>query len=276
MAAAADDDLSDEIVVSDDEEGMDGIADEIVPVEPLQGALSKWTNYIHGWQRRYISLHDGNIVYYKSANDTENGCRGALSIAKAEVILHDQDELRFDVSVLDSVWYLRAENVEDRHKWTDGIETYRMALKQQRLKPRNLTRQGSIKSIGSVGSYQRKNGRVHKLEEKLEEIEMYRESLSRQIKNLRTCLDDGSSTTFTEEAVTFMATTAGISTTLAHCIELMNKKEECWNRKLDKEQQARIMAEARCRNAVSRKLESSFSESVRDYRNKINYSKYTQ
>ncbi len=71
------------------------------PSPTLTGTLSKWTNYIHGWQDRWIDhapsmakqCHhncflyryfalkaDGSLVYYKSANDTDFGCRGAISI----------------------------------------------------------------------------------------------------------------------------------------------------------------------------------------------------
>ena len=46
------------------------------------GTLSKWTNYIHGWQDRYIALKEGSLVYYKSEVETDFGCRGAISIDK--------------------------------------------------------------------------------------------------------------------------------------------------------------------------------------------------
>ena len=103
---------------------------------------SKWTNYIHGWQGkylnsaknvnividillfsdRYIALKDGTLVYYKSQLETDFGCRGAISIDKATIKSHELDELRFDVSVSDCVWYLRAQSVEDRQKWIDALE----------------------------------------------------------------------------------------------------------------------------------------------------------
>ncbi len=51
----------------------------------LQGSLSKWTNYIHGWQSRYIVLKEGTLSYYKSENETSYGCRGAVSLVKAVI-----------------------------------------------------------------------------------------------------------------------------------------------------------------------------------------------
>lgn len=51
----------------------------------LQGNLNKWTNYIHGWQSRFIVLKGGTLSYYKSELDTGFGCRGAISLVKATI-----------------------------------------------------------------------------------------------------------------------------------------------------------------------------------------------
>lgn len=51
----------------------------------LQGVLSKWTNYIHGWQDRYIVLRNGTLSYYKSEQESDCGCRGALWLSKATI-----------------------------------------------------------------------------------------------------------------------------------------------------------------------------------------------
>lgn len=51
----------------------------------LQGYLNKWTNYIYGWQKRWIVLKDGALSYYKSKNETGCGCRGAISLYKAYI-----------------------------------------------------------------------------------------------------------------------------------------------------------------------------------------------
>ena len=44
----------------DDDSGMSGS----IPAEPLQGTLSKWTNYIHGWQNRSVAT--GTVLASKS------------------------------------------------------------------------------------------------------------------------------------------------------------------------------------------------------------------
>lgn len=63
-----------------DDTDFDG---ETVP--ELRGYLSKWTNYIHGWQPRFIVLKDGTLSYYKSEQESDFGCRGAISLQKATV-----------------------------------------------------------------------------------------------------------------------------------------------------------------------------------------------
>lgn len=40
---------------------------------------------------------------------------------------HEFDECRFDVSVNDSVWYLRAEDPEHRLQWIESIELHKVS-----------------------------------------------------------------------------------------------------------------------------------------------------
>ena len=39
---------------------------------------------------------------------------------------------------------------------------------------------------------------------------------------------------FKGEAITFKATTAGVISTLSYCLEVMNKREEYWQKKFEK------------------------------------------
>lgn len=54
-------------------------------VPELKGYLSKWTNYIHGWQSRFIVLKNGTLSYYKSEQESDLGCRGSISLYKATI-----------------------------------------------------------------------------------------------------------------------------------------------------------------------------------------------
>ncbi|KAJ7407007.1 hypothetical protein BTVI_64256 [Pitangus sulphuratus] len=95
-----------------------------LPIE-LCGVLSKWTNYIHGWQDRWVVLKSNTLSYYKSEDETEYGCRGSICLSKAVITPHDFDECRFDISVNDSVWYLRAQDPDHRQQWVDAIEQHK-------------------------------------------------------------------------------------------------------------------------------------------------------
>jgi len=208
-----------------------------------------------------MALKDGSLVYYKSASETDFGCRGAISVSKASVRAHDLDELRFDVSVGDCVWYLRAATTEDRERWVQGLQ---QATQQPRPQ-----RQGSALSLSSV-TYSANSGKLkHReaLAEKLAECETFRDILCGQVDTLQSYFDACSSSPmateglqqrglqpidFKGEAITFKATTAGILATIGYCLELLGQREEQMARRLDRELQLRRQAEERCKLLESR------------------------
>lgn len=51
------------------------------------GPLSKWANYLLGWQDRYVVVRDGVLSYYKSEFDLQFGCRGSVSLHKVRVLV---------------------------------------------------------------------------------------------------------------------------------------------------------------------------------------------
>lgn len=81
---------------------------------------------IHGWQQRFIVLKDSTLSYYKSAEDSDFGCRGAICLEKATIKCHDIDDCRFDISVNNLVWYLRAENTEDKNNWVEVLQSFKV------------------------------------------------------------------------------------------------------------------------------------------------------
>ncbi|KAM4643164.1 ceramide transfer protein-like isoform 13-T16 [Amazona ochrocephala] len=265
-----------------------------LPVE-FCGVLSKWTNYIHGWQDRWVVLKSNTLSYYKSEDETEYGCRGSICLSKAVITLpvplltaeldteksligpHDFDECRFDISVNDSIWYLRAQDPDHRQQWVDAIEQHK--TESGNGSGSSLRRHGSMVSLVSgasgysaISTSSFKKG--HSLHEKLAEMETFRDILCRQVDTLQkyfdACADAVSKDElqrdkvfphvtpkgingidFKGEAITFKATTAGILATLSHCVELMVKREESWQRRLDKEIEKRRRIEESYKNAVT-------------------------
>uniref|UniRef100_A0AAZ3SPA3 Ceramide transporter 1 n=1 Tax=Oncorhynchus tshawytscha TaxID=74940 RepID=A0AAZ3SPA3_ONCTS len=219
---------------------------------------------------------------------------------------HEFDECRIDISVNDSVWYLRAEDPEHRLRWIDSIELHK--VESGYGSESSLRRHGSMLSLTSAASgfsatstSSFKKG--HSLREKLAEMETFRDILCRQVDTLQKYFDgcaDGVSKDefqrdkvveededdfptstrpngdclhnnngskeklflpaspkgmngidFKGEAITFKATTAGILSTLSHCIELMVKREDSWQKRLDKELEKRRRVEDAYKSALS-------------------------
>ncbi|KAM9337831.1 ceramide transfer protein-like [Symphorus nematophorus] len=296
-------------------------------VVDLSGVLSKWTNYIHGWQDRWVVLKNNTLSYYKSQDETEYGCRGSLCLSKAVITPHEFDECRLDISVNDSVWYLRAQDPEHRHQWIDSIELHRSIREGSREKggvqgtliipppladsgygsESSLRRHGSMLSLTSATSGYSATStssfkKGHSLREKLAEMETFRDILCRQVDTLQKYFDgcadavskdelqrdkiveddeddfpntrtDGeflhnnngskeklfqslspkgiNGIDFKGEAITFKATTAGILATLSHCIDLMVKREDSWQKRLDKEMEKRRRIEESYKSALN-------------------------
>ncbi|XP_072942304.1 ceramide transfer protein [Epargyreus clarus] len=169
------------ITVSDNSDLEDGSTPE------LRGHLSKWTNYIHGWQDRFIVLKDSTLSYYKSELESNLGCRGALCLKKAKVKPHEFDDCRFDVSVNDCVWYLRASNPEEKQQWIDVLESFKVesgygTSSDSSSNGGGLRRHGSVTSLQSTGSHGRTSRR---LAEKIAEVDTYTELLSKQAVQLQ-------------------------------------------------------------------------------------------
>uniref|UniRef100_A0A1A8LAN5 Ceramide transfer protein n=1 Tax=Nothobranchius pienaari TaxID=704102 RepID=A0A1A8LAN5_9TELE len=296
-----------------------------VNVVEFSGVLSKWTNYIHGWQDRWVMLRNNTLSYYKSHDETEYGCRGSLCLSKAVITPHEFDECRLDISVNDSVWYLRAQDPEHRNQWIDSIELHRSIREGRREKggvqgtiiipppladsgygsESSLRRHSSMLSLTSATSgystTSTSSFKGHSLREKLSEMETFRDILCRQVDTLQkyfdSCADavskdelqrdkiveddeddfpstrtDGeflhnngskeklfqslspkgiNGIDFKGEAITFKATTAGILATLSHCIDLMVKREDSWQKRLDKEMEKRRRIEESYKSALS-------------------------
>ncbi|XP_014880755.1 collagen type IV alpha-3-binding protein-like, partial [Poecilia latipinna] len=247
---------------------------------------------------------------------------------------HEFDECRLDISVNDSVWYLRAQDPERRNKWIEFIELHRSIREGRRQKggiqgtiiipspladsgygsESSLRRHGSMLSLTSATSGYSATStssfkKGHSLREKLAEMETFRDILCRQVDTLQkyfdSCADvskdelqrdkiveddeddfpntrtDGeflhnsngskeklfqslnpkgiNGIDFKGEAITFKATTAGILATLSHCIDLMVKREDSWQKRLDKEMEKR------------RRIEESYISALNELKKKSHF-----
>lgn len=188
------DDGRDVLSLTDDEENGD--LDDEPHLPALAGTLSKWTNYIHGWQDRYIVIKNGTISYYKSEQEAAVGCRGAVSLSKAVISAHEFDDCRFDVGINDCLWYLRANSSEERCRWMSTLELHKQAESGYGSE-HSLRRHGSRLSLTSTASLSTASASSFKrgrgLREKLAEMETFKDILCHQVDNLQNYFDACSS-----------------------------------------------------------------------------------
>ncbi|KAL0628072.1 Ceramide transfer protein, partial [Plecturocebus cupreus] len=64
---------------------------------------SRWTNYIHGWQDRWVVLKNNALSYYKSEDETEYGCRGSICLSKAVITSRSVTQARVQWCSLSSL-----------------------------------------------------------------------------------------------------------------------------------------------------------------------------
>lgn len=89
---------------------------------------------------------------------------------------HDLDELRFDISVNDCVWYLRTNSLEERARWMQAIEACRARFLKRAGSAHSVTSdvlqtQQQQQQTGATGGTQTKGRGLH---EKLAEMETFR------------------------------------------------------------------------------------------------------
>ncbi|RNA08157.1 oxysterol-binding 1 isoform X4 [Brachionus plicatilis] len=89
----------------------------------MSGHLLKWTNYIKGYQRRWISINNGLLSYFRSPNEMDHTCRGAINLANA-TIHQNEDGVSFIVSngTSNQTFHLRASNEIEKQKWINALE----------------------------------------------------------------------------------------------------------------------------------------------------------
>lgn len=180
--------MDNDILSMTDDEDEAGEFDDSLPSQ--SGTLSKWTNYIHGWQDRYIVVKNGTISYYKSEQEAAIGCRGAVSLLKAVITAHEFDDCRFDVGINDCIWYLRASSSQERCDWMNILELHKRAEQGDECSLRrhgsrlSLTSTASL-STASTSSFKRGRG----LKEKLAEMETFKDILCHQVDSLQNYFD---------------------------------------------------------------------------------------
>jgi len=126
----------------------------------MEGALSKWTNVMKGWQYRWFVLDDaaGLFSYYTSKEKMRRGVRrGCVRLRGALVGIDDEDDSTFTVTVDNKTFHFQAKDSEERESWIRALEE--TIVRHNTLARRILTRQGDLnmedfdKKLGETDCY---------------------------------------------------------------------------------------------------------------------------
>eukprot|EP00912_Choanoflagellata_sp_UC4_P000704 UC4_evm1s436 len=213
----------------------------------MESPVSKWTNYLHGWQHRYLVLGNGVISYYRSKEEVNTFCRGTIEISKATFKEHEFDSLRFDVRLENEVYFFRAATPQQRDDWIRNLTKTKkmMSGAESILSVGGLTTQPTQRetSIAKFAMSRRA------FQEKMSEIDAFRNSILGQMDTLQNFFTraerlEGAtksgdvdsprmhrrtpSQDFRSEVLTFKATTMGLLEALDSSIALMKERESDW------------------------------------------------
>ncbi|XP_065834793.1 pleckstrin homology domain-containing family A member 8-like isoform X2 [Oscarella lobularis] len=99
----------------------------------MNGLLSKWTNYLTGWQLRWFKLDmtSGELSYYRSEEEVGQGSRGSIKLASCDIAVHSSDPLRMDLYIRGASHkrlYLRAGTTQERQKWLVALGSAKACL----------------------------------------------------------------------------------------------------------------------------------------------------
>ena len=84
----------------------------------MEGYILKWTNYIFGWQRRYLILHNGILHYCKEKGSAQ---RGAISLNISTIDKHPSNRKRFMITTGTATIYFKAFTSQDANDWIRAL-----------------------------------------------------------------------------------------------------------------------------------------------------------
>lgn len=101
-----------------------------IPSPPtFKGYLKKWTNFAQGYKLRYFILSDdGRLSYFIDQSDTQNACRGSLSVSNCSLHLDSSERLKFEIisgdrnSPSSIIWHLKGNHPIETNRWVWAIQ----------------------------------------------------------------------------------------------------------------------------------------------------------
>ncbi|KAL5487404.1 hypothetical protein EMCRGX_G019998 [Ephydatia muelleri] len=175
----------------------------------MEGPLSKWTNYVNGWQYRWFVLdnNSGLISYYTSKDKMKKGSRrGCFSLKGAIIGIDDQDDSTFTIRVQDRTFHFQAQDKEERERWVEALELCVKKLHQPIRRMELSLPGGGRPGLG--------------LEQRMKETEAYYHILEEQVQTVMAMANA------TDEAQQLRQTAKTLLESLRQCIDMVKKTAE--------------------------------------------------
>lgn len=98
----------------------------------MEGEINKWTNYISGWQKRYLNLRGEILYYYEKKGEN---AKGKVHLAVSKIIENEENEFRFDINTGSYKYYFKTETKEEKQNWIQALKLAKFNADRNLLKP---------------------------------------------------------------------------------------------------------------------------------------------
>jgi len=217
----------------------------------MEGALSKWTNVMKGWQYRWFVLDDnaGLFSYYTSKEKMRRGVRrGCVRLRGALVGIDDEDDSTFTITVDNKTFHFQAKDAEERERWIRGLED--TVLRHNQIKRRSA-------------SHQRRVGvQMEDFDRKLSETDAYLQLLIDQNIALQDQADQSEEEGRKDQYLNLTARVNGMVETVKHAIVLLQiaKNASCPSEEATKEFSTSSAVDNRVDGVAPSKVEDGVEE----------------
>jgi len=152
----------------------------------MEGALSKWTNVMKGWQYRWFVLDDsaGIFSYYTSKDKMTRGVRrGCVRLRGALIGIDDEDDATFTITVDGKTFHFQAQDSEERERWIRALEETVLRHNSTRRTTSSLRKSTLLIQGDSPPT-------IEDFDKKLSETDCYLQILLNQVAALKFKIDD--------------------------------------------------------------------------------------
>lgn len=116
-----------------------------------KGFLKKWTNFAGGYKLRWFVLDaDGRLSYYKSPNDINKNCRGAINLTNARLKMDSSEKSKFEIEIPSTTgasikWHLKSNHYIELNRWVwflqNAIRYAKDLHRQQMMNSNSVSKQ---------------------------------------------------------------------------------------------------------------------------------------